>query len=140
MSGSINKVVLIGNLGTDPEARSMQNGGQVVSFSLATSDQWKDKNTGEKREKTEWHKISVFDEHIGGVAMKYLKKGSQIYLVGTLRTNKFIDKNGVEQYSTEVVIQKFNGELTMLGSSNFSPKPPTEDKDVDIEDTVDLDF
>lgn len=114
MAGSVNKVILIGNLGKDPEVRSMQNGGKVVNLSIATSESWRDKNTGEKQEKTEWHRVVIFNEKLGEVAEKYLKKGAKVYVEGALQTRKWTDNAGVEKYSTEVVLQRFRGELTML--------------------------
>ena len=114
MAGSINKVILVGNLGRDPEARQMQDGKPVVNLSLATSESWRDKNTGERREKTEWHRVVIFNEHLADVAQKYLRKGSKIYLEGQLQTRKWADQSGVEKYSTEVVLQRFRGELQML--------------------------
>ncbi len=114
MAGSVNKVILIGNLGRDPETRRFANGGQVVSFSLATTDSWKDKNTGERKEKTEWHNIQIFDENIGKVAEQYLKKGSKVYLQGSLQTREFTDKDNNQRKTTEVVLQRFNSELTLL--------------------------
>jgi single-strand DNA-binding protein len=114
MAGSVNKVILVGNLGRDPEARQMQDGKPVVNLSLATSESWRDKNTGERREKTEWHRVVIFNEHLADVAQKYLRKGSKIYLEGQLQTRKWADQSGVEKYSTEVVLQRFRGELQML--------------------------
>ena len=114
MAGSVNKVILVGNLGRDPEARQMQDGNPVVNLSLATSESWKDKNTGERREKTEWHRVVIFNERLADVAQKYLKKGSKIYIEGQLQTRKWTDQSGVEKYSTEVVLQRFRGELQML--------------------------
>ncbi len=114
MAGSVNKVILIGNLGRDPEVRTMQNGNPVVNLSLATSESWRDKNTGERREKTEWHRVVIFDERLAEVAQKYLRKGSKIYIEGQLQTRKWTDQSGVEKYSTEVVLQRFRGALTML--------------------------
>lgn len=114
MSGSVNKVILVGNLGRDPEVRSMQSGDKVCNLSLATSENWKDKNTGERREKTEWHRVVLFDQRLIEVAERYLKKGSKIYVEGQLQTRKWTDQQGVEKYSTEVVLQRFRGELTML--------------------------
>lgn len=116
MSGSVNKVILIGSLGRDPEVRSMGNGGQVVNLSIATSEAWKDKNSGERKEKTEWHRVVIFNEQLGKVAQNYLKKGSTVYLEGQLQTRKWTDNNGVEKYSTEIVLQRYRGELTMLGA------------------------
>jgi single-strand DNA-binding protein len=114
MAGSVNKVILVGNLGRDPEIRSTQGGTRVANLSLATSDSWRDKNTGERREKTEWHRIVIFNENLVKVAEQYLKKGSKIYVEGALQTRKYTDQSGVEKYSTEVVLQGFRGELTML--------------------------
>ncbi len=116
MAGSVNKVILVGNLGRDPEARQMQDGNPVVNLSLATSESWKDKNTGERREKTEWHRVVIFNERLADVAQKFLKKGSKIYIEGQLQTRKWTDQSGVEKYSTEVVLQRFRGELQMLDS------------------------
>ena len=113
MAGSVNKVILIGNLGRDPEVRSMQNGGKVANLSIATSDTWKDKQTGERKEKTEWHRVVIFGQ-LADIAERYLKKGSKVYVCGALQTRKWTDKDGQEKYSTEVVLQGFNGELTML--------------------------
>ena len=114
MAGSINKVTLIGKLGKDPEVRHTQDGAPIVTLAIATSDSWKDKATGEKREKTEWHRVVIFNEHLCKVAENYLKKGSKIYIEGSLQTRKWTDNAGVEKYSTEVVLQRYNGELTML--------------------------
>lgn len=111
---SLNKVMLIGRLGKDPEVRRMNNGNQVVSFSLATSESWRDKQTGERREKTEWHNVVIFNENIGKIAEQYCKKGSQIYLEGSLTTRKW-EKDGQDRYSTEIVLQNFNGTLKLLG-------------------------
>ncbi len=116
MAGSVNKVILVGNLGRDPEVRHTQDGKPIVNMSLATSEQWRDKNSGERREKTEWHRVVIFNERLGEVAQKYLRKGSKIYLEGQLQTRKWTDQQGVEKYSTEVVLQNFRGELTMLDS------------------------
>jgi len=114
VAGSVNKVILVGNLGRDPEIRSMQDGGRVANLSLATSETWRDKTSGERRERTEWHRVVIFNEHLLGVAEKYLHKGSKIYLEGQLQTRKWTDQQGQERYSTEVVLQRFRGELTML--------------------------
>ncbi|MBT3170506.1 MAG: single-stranded DNA-binding protein [Rhodospirillaceae bacterium] len=116
MAGSVNKVILVGNLGRDPEARQMQDGNPVVNLSLATSESWKDKNTGERREKTEWHRVVIFNERLADVAQKFLHKGSKVYIEGQLQTRKWTDQSGVEKYSTEVVLQRFRGELQMLDS------------------------
>lgn len=118
MAGSLNKVMLIGNLGKDPEVRTMGNGGKVASFSIATSETWKDKQSGERRDKTEWHNIVIFNEHLLRVAENYLKKGSKVYIEGALQTRKWTDREGATKYTTEIVLQRFNGELTMLDSRN----------------------
>lgn len=118
MSGSINKVTLIGHLGKDPESRTFQNGGKVVNFSIATSETWKDKTSGERKEKTEWHNISVLNEGLAGVAERYLKKGSKVYVEGAMKTRKWQDQSGQDKYSTEVVLQGFNSVLVMLNGPN----------------------
>jgi len=114
MAGSVNKVILVGNLGRDPEIRSTQDGTRVANLSLATSESWRDKNSGERREKTEWHRVVVFNERIVDVAEKYLHKGSKVYVEGQLQTRKWTDQSGQEKYTTEIVLQRFRGELTML--------------------------
>ena len=114
MAGSVNKVILVGNLGKDPEVRTFQNGGRVCNLRLATSENWRDKQTGEKREKTEWHSVVIFNENLVRVAEQYLKKGSKVYVEGQLQTRKWTDQSGVEKYSTEIVLQRFRGELTIL--------------------------
>ena len=116
MAGSINKVILVGNLGKDPEVRALQNGSEVCNLTIATSESWKDKATGERKEKTEWHRVVIFNEPLVRVARDYLKKGSKVYLEGQLQTRKWTNKDGQDQYSTEVVLQGFNGNLTMLDS------------------------
>ena len=116
MAGSVNKVILVGNLGRDPEVRSMQSGDKVCNLSVATSERWKDRNSGEMQEKTEWHRVVVFDQKLAEVAEKYLKKGSKVFLEGQLQTRKWTDNSGVEKYTTEVVLQRFRGELVMLDS------------------------
>jgi single-strand DNA-binding protein len=115
VAGSVNKVILIGNLGKDPEARSMNNGGEVVSFSLATSESWNDKQSGERRDKTEWHNVVIFNENLGRIAKQYLRKGSSCYIEGQLQTRKWQDQSGNDKYTTEIVLQRFRGELTLLG-------------------------
>jgi single-strand DNA-binding protein len=116
MSGSVNKVTLVGNLGRDPEIRAMQNGDKIVQLSLATSDRWKDKTSGEQREKTEWHRVVIFNDALGRIAEQYLKKGSTVYIEGQLQTRKWTDQqSGQEKYTTEVVLQRYRGELTLLG-------------------------
>src|ERR1700761_7801600 len=114
MAGSVNKVVLVGNLGKDPEIRRTQDGRQIANLSVATSENWRDKNTGERKEKTEWHRVVIFSEGLCRVAEQYLKKGSKVYLEGQLQTRKWTDKDNIERYSTEVVLQGFNSALTML--------------------------
>ena len=114
MAGSVNKVILVGNLGRDPEIRSTQDGTRVANLSVATSENWRDKNSGERREKTEWHRVVVFNERIVDVAEKYLHKGSKVYVEGQLQTRKWTDQSGQEKYTTEIVLQRFRGELTML--------------------------
>src|ERR1700751_2582125 len=114
MAGSVNKVILVGNLGKDPEVRNSQAGDKIVSFALATSETWNDRASGERKERTEWHRVVVFNEQISGVAEKYLKKGAKVYVEGQLQTRKWTDQAGVERYSTEIVLQGFNSNLTML--------------------------
>jgi single-strand DNA-binding protein len=114
MAGSVNKVILIGNLGKDPEVRRLNSGEPVVNLSVATSENWRDKQSGERKEKTEWHRVVIFNENIAKVAEQYLKKGAKVYIEGQLQTRKWTDQAGVEKYSTEVVLQKYRGELTML--------------------------
>ena len=115
MAGSVNKVILIGNLGRDPEVRSFQNGGKVVNLRIATSDTWRDKQTGERKERTEWHSVAIFNEALGRIAEQYLKKGSTVYIEGQLETRKWQDQSGQDKYSTEVVLRPFSGNLTLLG-------------------------
>jgi single-strand DNA-binding protein len=114
MAGSVNKVILVGNLGRDPESRSFQNGGKVVNLRIATSESWKDRNTGERKEKTEWHSVAIFSEGLANVAERYLRKGSKVYIEGQLQTRKWQDQQGQDKYSTEIVLQGFNAVLTML--------------------------
>ena len=115
MAGSVNKVILIGNLGRDPEVRTFQNGGKVVNLRIATSENWKDKQSGEKRERTEWHSVAIFNEPIGRIAEQYLRKGSTVYIEGQLETRKWQDQSGQDRYSTEVVVRPFTGNMTLLG-------------------------
>ena len=114
MAGSVNKVILVGNLGADPEVRTLPSGNKVVNLSVATSDSWRDKNSGERKEKTEWHRVVIFSEGLAKVAEQYLRKGSKVYLEGQLQTRKWQDQSGADKYSTEVVLQGFNSNLTML--------------------------
>ena len=113
---SVNKVILVGNLGKDPESRSFANGGKVVSFSVATSENWKDRSSGERKEKTEWHNVSIFSEGLAGIAERYLKKGSKVYLEGQLETRKWQDQSGNDRYSTDVVLRQFNSSMVLLDS------------------------
>jgi single-strand DNA-binding protein len=115
MAGSVNKVILIGNLGKDPEIRTLNSGDKVANLRIATSEQWRDKATGERKEKTEWHSVVIFNDGLVRIAEQYLRKGSTVYIEGSLQTRKWTDQQGVEKYSTEIVLQKFRGELTMLG-------------------------
>jgi single-strand DNA-binding protein len=114
MAGSVNKVILVGNLGNDPEVRSLPNGGKVVNLSVATSERWRDRNSGEQREKTEWHRVVIFSEGLARVAEQYLRKGSKVYLEGQLQTRKWQDQSGQDKYSTEVVLQNFNSSMVLL--------------------------
>tara|TARA_R110000823_G_scaffold306785_2_gene429272 strand:+ start:5976 stop:6443 length:468 start_codon:yes stop_codon:yes gene_type:complete len=151
MSGSVNKVILVGNLGREPEIRHMQSGDKVVNLAIATSERWSDKQSGEREEKTEWHRVVVFDQNIADVAEKYLKKGDKVYIEGQLQTRKWTDQSGQEKYSTEVVLQRFRGTLTMLsgrseeGAGRAKPaspprtarltKPPAADP-MDLDDDI----
>ena len=126
MAGSVNKVILVGNLGRDPEVRHTQSGDPIVHLNLATSESWRDKNSGERRERTEWHRVVIFNEHLGKIAEQYLRKGAKVYVEGQLQTRKWTDQQGVEKYTTEVVLNRFRGDLTMLdgrggggGEGNF---------------------
>ncbi len=155
MAGSVNKVILIGNLGRDPEIRSLGSGDRVASFSIATSETWRDRTSGERREKTEWHRISIFNDNLVKVAENYLRKGSKVYIEGSLQTRKYTDASGVEKTATEIVLQKFRGELTMLDGrgdseggaresegASYSPGPratpsgPRETFTADLDDEI----
>jgi len=114
MAGTVNKVILIGNLGRDPEVRTTQDGSKITHLSVATTDTWRDRNSGERRERTEWHRVVIFNDKLGEVAEKYLRKGSKVYLEGSLQTRKWTDQSGQERYTTEVVLQRYRGEMTML--------------------------
>ena len=147
MAGSLNKVLLIGRLGADPEIKQMVNGKSVARLSLATSQSWKDKNTGEKKEKTEWHRIVVFNEGLVNVVQQYLKKGAQVYVEGQLSTRKWKDESsGQDKYSTEILIQGYNSSLTMLGGGNQNPvtsqetKQISEDNNIASQDNLDDDI
>jgi len=121
MAGSVNKVMLLGNLGQDPVVRTSQDGNKIVQLSIATSDRWKDRNSGEQREKTEWHRVVIFNENLSNIAEQYLKKGSTVFIEGQLQTRKWQDQNGIDKYTTEVVLGRFRGELAMIGSRSDSP-------------------
>lgn len=137
MAGSVNKVILIGNLGRDPEIRSTQDGTKICQLSIATSESWRDKASGERKDKTEWHRVVCFNERISEVAEKYLRKGSKVYLEGSLATRKWTDKEGVEKYSTEIVLTKFRGELVMLdGRKDDEDEPPPARKPVTAPDDI----
>ena len=126
MAGSVNKVILVGNLGRDPEVRRLTSGDPVVNLSVATSESWRDKASGERKERTEWHRVVIFNENLAKVAEQYLRKGSKVYIEGALQTRKYTDKDGAEKYTTEIVLQKYRGELTMLdgrGESDRSERP-----------------
>jgi len=131
MAGSVNKVILIGNLGKDPKVSRLNSGDQVVSFSLATSETWRDKASGERKERTEWHNIVIFNENLGKVAEQYCKKGTKVYVEGQLQTRKWTDQSGAEKYTTEVVLQRFRGELTLLdarGGGEGRDSMPSEER------------
>jgi single-strand DNA-binding protein len=156
MAGSVNKVILVGNLGADPEIRSLNSGDRVANLRVATSETWRDKSSGERKEKTEWHRVVIFNDNLVKVAEQYLRKGSKIYLEGSIQTRKWADQSGVEKFSTEIVLQKFRGELTMLDgrgdnagegeaggySGGFSSGPkaqssaPREDFSADLDDEI----
>lgn len=120
MAGSVNKVILIGNVGRDPEIRSTQTGQRIANFSMATTDTWRDRQSGERRERTEWHRIAVFNDGLVGVIERFVRKGSKLYIEGSLQTRKWTDQQGMERFTTEVVLQSFNGQLTLLDSRNAS--------------------
>jgi len=153
MSGSINKVILVGNLGRDPEIRTLNSGDKVANLNLATSESWRDRTSGERKERTEWHRVVIFNDNLVKVAENYLRKGSKIYVEGALQTRKYTDQAGAEKFSTEVVLQKFRGELTMLDgradgareggdAGGFAPGPraggsgPREDFSADLDDEI----
>src|SRR6202012_1143768 len=129
MAGSVNKVILVGNLGKDPEIRRTQDGRPIANLSIATSETWRDKGTGERKEKTEWHRVGIFNEGLCKVVEQYVKKGSKVYIEGQLQTRKYTDKDGVEKYSTEVVLQGFNSQLTMLDSRGGGSSASDSDGD-----------
>ena len=127
MAGSVNKVILVGNLGRDPEIRSFQSGGKVVNLRIATSETWKDKATGERKERTEWHSVAIFNEPVGKIAEQYLRKGSKVYIEGQLETRKWQDQAGADKYSTEVVLRPFSGSLTLLDGPSGQADAPRND-------------
>ena len=145
MAGSVNKVILIGNLGRDPEVRTFQNGGKVCNFSIATSETWKDRNSGERQERTNWHNIAIFNENLAQIAEQYLRKGSKVYVEGQLETRKWQDQAGNDRYTTEVVLRNFRGELTLLdgrsenNNSSFSETASIDDGSSDKVLTNDID-
>lgn len=130
MAGSVNKCILVGNIGRDPEVRTFQNGGKVCNLSIATSESWTDKASGERKERTEWHRVVIFNERLADVAEKYCRKGSKVYVEGQIETRKYTDQSGVEKYTTEIVLRQFRGELTMLDGKreDTSPGRQTEDE------------
>ena len=137
MSGSLNKVILVGNLGRDPEIRSTQDGQKIANLSLATSDTWKDRDTGERKARTEWHRVVIFNDKLSSVAEQYLRKGSKVCVEGQLQTRKWVDNGGVERYTTEIVLPKFRGEMTMLdskseGTGGGFPPPPASENDYNM--------
>jgi single-strand DNA-binding protein len=134
MAGSVNKVILIGNLGRDPEMRRLNSGDSVVSFSVATTESWRDKATGERKERTEWHNVVIYNENLGKIAEQYCKKGSKIYLEGQLQTREFTDREGNQRKTTEVVLQRFRGELTLLDSRGASRSEASEERGGDAPD------
>ena len=127
MAGSVNKVILVGNLGRDPEVRSFQSGGKVVNLRIATSETWKDKASGERKERTEWHSVAIFNEPVGKIAEQYLRKGSKVYIEGQLETRKWQDQSGADKYTTEVVLRPFNGALTLLDGPSGETDTPRND-------------
>jgi single-strand DNA-binding protein len=141
MAGSVNKVTLLGNLGRDPETRNFQNGGKVCNLNIATSETWKDRNTGEKKERTEWHSVAIFSEPLANIAEQYLRKGSKVYIEGQLETRKWQDQSGNDRYSTEVVLRPFNSTLTMLDGPSGEgrrdePQRPADPAPRDLDDEI----
>lgn len=142
MAGSVNRVYLIGNLGRDPEIRSLQDGTRVANLTIATSEHWTDKSSGERKERTEWHRVVIFNDRLADVAEKYLNKGAKVYVEGQLQTRKWTDQQGQERYTTEIVLQRFRGDLTMLdskpasgisGTDGYHPPPPSGGSDDDLD-------
>ena len=136
MAGSVNKVILLGNLGRDPDIRTMQNGKKVCTLSIATSDTWKDKETGEKKEKTEWHRVVVFNDGLVGVIESYIKKGAKLYIEGSLQTRKWTDDSGTEKYTTEIIVQGYGGRIDILNGKSSSQDFSEEPKDLSKNDAV----
>jgi len=136
MAGSVNKVMLLGNLGQDPLVRTSQEGNKIVQLSIATSDRWKDRNTGEQREKTEWHRVVIFNENLSNIAEQYLKKGNTVFVEGQLQTRKWQDQNGQDKYTTEVVLGRFRGELAMIGSRNENISMSDEQQSIAQDKTI----
>ncbi len=141
MAGSVNKVILLGNLGRDPEVRSNQDGSKIVSFSVATTESWRDKATGERKDRTEWHRVVVFNPNLADVCERYLKKGAKVYLEGQLQTRKWQDKDGMERYTTEVIIPRFRGELALLDpkgaiSDEVTTNEPLDQPSAGIDDDI----
>ena len=128
MAGSVNKVILVGNLGRDPEVRSFPNGGKVVNLRIATSETWRDKQSGERKERTEWHSVAIFNENLAKIAEQYLRKGSTVYIEGQLETRKWQDQSGADRYTTEVVLRQFRGELTLLGGRDGAARSGGEER------------
>ena len=128
MAGSVNKVIIVGNLGRDPEVRSFPNGGKVVNLRIATSESWRDKVSGERKERTEWHSVAIFNEALGKIAEQYLKKGSTVYIEGQLETRKWQDQSGADRYTTEVVLRQYRGELTLLGGRDGGGSSQPDDR------------
>ena len=136
MAGSVNKVMLLGNLGQDPLVRTSQDGNKIVQLSIATSDRWKDRNTGEQREKTEWHRVVIFNENLSNIAEQYLKKGNTVFVEGQLQTRKWQDQSGQDKYTTEVVLGRFRGELAMIGSRNDNISMNDEQQNITQDKTI----
>ena len=128
MAGSVNKVIIVGNLGRDPEVRSFQNGGKVVNLRIATSETWRDRNSGERKERTEWHSVAIFNENLAKIAEQYLRKGSTVYIEGQLETRKWQDQSGADRYTTEIVLRQYRGELTLLGGRGDGGGGPSYDE------------
>lgn len=133
---SVNKAIILGNLGRDPETRTTQDGRKIVNMTVATTEKWKDKGTGERKERTEWHRVVIFNEGLAGIAEQYLRKGSKVYLEGQLQTRKWTDKDGVDKYSTEIVLQSFGGSLVLLGEKAGGEKPAEQSQSYELDDDI----